>query len=216
MNILIMGPAGSGKGTMSDYIVQEYNIPHISTGDMFRENIKNQTKLGMEAKSYMDQGLLVPDDVVVGMVGERIKEDDCVNGFLLDGFPRTLPQAEFLENILKNAGKKIDVVVNLNVDFDNLVVRITGRRLCKNCKASYHVKFKPSKVEGVCDNCGSELIQRSDDTVEQLKVRLAEHEKNTKPALELYGAKGVVANIDANVPTDQVWASIKEALGRVS
>lgn len=214
MNILIMGPAGSGKGTMSDYIVKEFNIPHISTGDMLRENVKNQTLLGIQAKVLMDQGKLVPDDVVNAMVKERLLQDDCKNGFLMDGFPRTLNQAQALEEICATIGKPIDKVINLEVDFDALATRITGRRVCKNCKATYHITFNKPIVEGICDICGSPLVQRSDDTIEQLKVRLQEHEKNTKPALEFYGAKGLVQDIDASVPMETVWASIKSALGK--
>lgn len=214
MNILIMGPAGSGKGTMSDYIVKEFNIPHISTGDMLRENVKNQTLLGIQAKVLMDQGKLVPDDVVNAMVKERLLQDDCKNGFLMDGFPRTLNQAQALEEICATIGKPIDKVINLEVDFDALATRITGRRVCKNCKATYHITFNKPIVEGICDICGSPLVQRSDDTIEQLKVRLQEHEKNTKPALEFYGAKGLVQDIDASAPMETVWASIKSALGK--
>ena len=172
MNILIMGPAGSGKGTMSDYIVKEFNIPHISTGDMLRENVKNQTPLGIQAKVLMDQGKLVPDDVVNAMVKERLLQDDCKNGFLMDGFPRTLNQAQALEEICATIGKPIDKVINLEVDFDALATRITGRRVCKNCKATYHITFNKPRVEGICDICGSPLVQRSDDTIDQLKVRL--------------------------------------------
>ena len=212
MNILIMGPAGSGKGTMSDYIVKEFNIPHISTGDMLRENVKNQTPLGIQAKVLMDQGKLVPDDVVNAMVKERLLQDDCKNGFLMDGFPRTLNQAQALEEICATIGKPIDKVINLEVDFDALATRITGRRVCKNCKATYHITFNKPKVEGICDVCGSPLVQRSDDTIEQLKVRLQEHEKNTKPALEFYGAKGLVQDIDASAPMETVWARINSAL----
>ena len=214
MNILIMGPAGSGKGTMSDYIVKEFNIPHISTGDMLRENVKNQTLLGIQAKVLMDQGKLVPDDVVNAMVKERLLQDDCKNGFLMDGFPRTLNQAQALEEICATIGKPIDKVINLEVDFDALATRITGRRVCKNCKATYHITFNKPIVEGICDICGSPLVQRSDDTIEQLKVRLQEHEKNTKPALEFYGAKGLVQDIDASAQMETVWASIKSALGK--
>ena len=209
-----MGPAGSGKGTMSDYIVKEFNIPHISTGDMLRENVKNQTLLGIQAKVLMDQGKLVPDDVVNAMVKERLLQDDCKNGFLMDGFPRTLNQAQALEEICATIGKPIDKVINLEVDFDALATRITGRRVCKNCKATYHITFNKPIVEGICDICGSPLVQRSDDTIEQLKVRLQEHEKNTKPALEFYGAKGLVQDIDASAPMETVWASIKCALGK--
>ena len=181
---------------------------------MLRENVKNQTPLGIQAKVLMDQGKLVPDDVVNAMVKERLLQDDCKNGFLMDGFPRTLNQAQALEEICATIGKPIDKVINLEVDFDALATRITGRRVCKNCKATYHITFNKPKVEGICDVCGSPLVQRSDDTIEQLKVRLQEHEKNTKPALEFYGAKGLVQDIDASAPMETVWASIKSALGK--
>ncbi|MCI5774608.1 MAG: adenylate kinase [Erysipelotrichaceae bacterium] len=216
MNLLIMGPAGSGKGTMSEYIVSEYGIPHISTGDMLRENVKNQTELGKQAKILMDQGKLVSDDVVIGMVKARLQQDDCQKGFLMDGFPRTVKQAEALEEICNELNKPIQKVINLEVNFDALAERITGRRVCNNCKATYHIKNNKPKVEGVCDHCGSALVQRSDDTVEQLKVRLSEHEKNTKPALDMYASKGIVVNIDASVAPNEVWASIKDALGKAS
>lgn len=216
MNILIMGPAGSGKGTMSDFIVKEYHIPHISTGDMLRDNVKRETELGKKAKILMDQGKLVPDDVVNKMVENRLLEDDCKNGFLMDGFPRTLNQAIALEEICKRIGRPIDKVINLEVDFDQLAERITGRRVCNNCKATYHIINRKPKVDNVCDVCGHELSQRSDDTVEQLRVRLNEHENNTKPALEFYGQRGLVQNIDASVQPDMVWQSIKDALGKAS
>ncbi|MCF0114625.1 MAG: adenylate kinase, partial [Erysipelotrichaceae bacterium] len=197
MNILIMGPAGSGKGTMSELIVKEYGVTHISTGDMLRENVKNNTELGMKAKEYMNAGKLVPDELINAMVKDRLMQPDCKNGYLMDGFPRTLGQAKVFDEITAEINCPIDVVVDLEVGFDVLAERITGRRVCKTCGAIYHTKNKPSKVEGICDNCGSALTQRSDDTVEQLKVRLDEHEKNTKPVLDHYGAKGLVKTIDA-------------------
>ena len=214
MNVLIMGPAGSGKGTMSDIIVSEFPITHISTGDMLRNAVKNGTKVGMEAKVFMDEGKLVPDSVIIKMVEERLGEDDCKDGFLFDGFPRTLVQAEAFDEMLAKIGKKVDVVINLTVDFDALASRITGRRLCKNCGAIYHITNQPSKVEGICDACGSELYQRSDDTVEQLAVRLDEHDKLTKPVLAYYKEQGVVADINASQAIDDVYADIKEALSK--
>lgn len=216
MNLLIMGPAGSGKGTMSEYIVEEYNIPHISTGDMLRENVSKHTTLGEQAKILMDQGKLVSDEVVNSMVKERLQQDDCKNGFLMDGYPRTVNQAIALEKICEELNKPIEKVINLEVNFDALADRITGRRVCSNCKATYHIKNNKPKVDGICDHCGGKLVQRSDDTVEQLKVRLAEHEKNTKPALDLYSKKGIVVNIDASVAPNEVWNSIKDALGKAS
>ena len=214
MNILIMGPAGSGKGTMSELIVKEYGVTHISTGDMLIENVKNNTELGMKAKEYMNAGKLVPDELINAMVKDRLMQPDCKNGYLMDGFPRTLGQAKVFDEITAEINCPIDVVVDLEVGFDVLAERITGRRVCKTCGAIYHTKNKPSKVEGICDNCGSALTQRSDDTVEQLKVRLDEHEKNTKPVLDHYGAKGLVKTIDAGKASTEVWAEVQSALGK--
>ena len=214
MNILIMGPAGSGKGTISELIVKEYGVTHISTGDMLRENVKNNTELGMKAKEYMNAGKLVPDELINAMVKDRLMQPDCKNGYLMDGFPRTLGQAKVFDEITAEINCPIDVVVDLEVGFDVLAERITGRRVCKTCGAIYHTKNKPSKVEGICDNCGSALTQCSDDTVEQLKVRLDEHEKNTKPVLDHYGAKGLVKTIDAGKASTEVWAEVQSALGK--
>lgn len=215
MNILIMGPAGAGKGTMSDLILKEYDIPHISTGDMLRENVRNNTDLGKEAKSYMDAGKLVPDDVINAMVEARLQEPDCQKGYLLDGFPRTLVQAEAFAKIEENIGKPVQSVIALEVGFDVLTERITGRRICPKCQAIYHIKNKPSKVEGICDECGSELTQRKDDTVEQLKVRMDEYEKSTKPVIDYYDARGVVTHIDAGKPADTVFEQVKEVLSKL-
>ena len=216
MNILIMGPAGAGKGTMSDLILQEYDIPHISTGDMLRENVRNNTELGKEAKSYMEAGKLVPDDVINAMVEKRLQEPDCQKGYLLDGFPRTLVQAEAFSAIADKIGKPIESVIALEVDFEVLKDRITGRRICPKCGAIYHIRNHPSKVEGICDICGSELSQRKDDTVEQLKVRMDEYEKSTKPVIDFYEAKGVVTHINAANKPAAVFEEIKEALGRIA
>lgn len=213
MNILIMGPAGSGKGTMSEKIRDELQIPHISTGDMFRENIKNQTELGLTAQKYINEGKLVPDSLTVAMVKDRIDKDDCSAGYLLDGFPRSLPQAEALEEITVD-GKEVDIVLNLTVQFKDLVVRITGRRLCKKCGAIYHTLSHPSKVNGVCDECGGELYQRTDDTVERLRVRMKEYERATRPVLDYYLKKGLVVDIDASLPIEEVWQQVKKALGK--
>lgn len=215
MNILIMGPAGAGKGTMSDLILKEYDIPHISTGDMLRENVRNNTELGKEAKSYMDAGKLVPDDVINAMVEKRLQEPDCQKGYLLDGFPRTLVQAEAFEKIENNIGKPVESVIALEVGFDTLVERITGRRICPKCGAIYHTQNHPPKVEGICDNCGSELNQRKDDTVEQLKVRMDEYEKSTKPVIDFYAKRGVVTNIDASKESKLVFEQVKETLSKL-
>ena len=210
-----MGPAGAGKGTMSDLILKEYDIPHISTGDMLRDNVRNNTELGNLAKSYMDAGNLVPDDVIIAMVEKRLQEDDCQKGYLLDGFPRTLVQAEAFEKIENKIGKPVECVIALEVGFDTLVERITGRRICPKCGAIYHIHNKPSKVEGICDVCGSELKQRKDDTVEQLTVRMDGYEKSTKPVIDFYDKRGIVSYIDASQETAAVFEKVKEALSKL-
>lgn len=210
-----MGPAGAGKGTMSDLILKEYDIPHISTGDMLRDNVRNNTELGNLAKSYMDAGNLVPDDVIIAMVEKRLQENDCQKGYLLDGFPRTLVQAEAFEKIENKIGKPVECVIALEVGFDTLVERITGRRICLKCGAIYHIHNKPSKVEGICDVCGSELTQRKDDTVEQLTVRMDGYEKSTKPVIDFYDKRGIVSYIDASQETAAVFEKVKEALSKL-
>ena len=210
-----MGPAGAGKGTMSDLILKEYDIPHISTGDMLRDNVRNNTELGNLAKSYMDAGNLVPDDVIIAMVEKRLQEDDCQKGYLLDGFPRTLVQAEAFEKIENKIGKPVECVIALEVGFDTLVERITGRRICPKCGAIYHIHNKPSKVEGICDVCGSELTQRKDDTVEQLPVRMDGYEKSTMPVIDFYDKRGIVSYIDASQETAAVFEKVKEALSKL-
>lgn len=210
-----MGPAGAGKGTMSDLILKEYDIPHISTGDMLRDNVRNNTELGNLAKSYMDAGNLVPDDVIIAMVEKRLQENDCQKGYLLDGFPRTLVQAEAFEKIENKIGKPVECVIALEVGFDTLVERITGRRICPKCGAIYHIHNKPSKVEGICDVCGSELTQRKDDTVEQLTVRMDSYEKSTKPVIDFYDKRGIVSYIDASQETAAVFEKVKEALSKL-
>lgn len=210
-----MGPAGAGKGTMSDLILKEYDIPHISTGDMLRDNVRNNTELGNLAKSYIDAGNLVPDDVIIAMVEKRLQEDDCQKGYLLDGFPRTLVQAEAFEKIENKIGKPVECVIALEVGFDTLVERITGRRICPKCGAIYHIHNKPSKIEGICDVCGSELTQRKDDTVEQLTVRMDGYEKSTKPVIDFYDKRGIVSYIDASQETAAVFEKVKEALSKL-
>lgn len=215
MNILIMGPAGAGKGTMSDLILKEYDIPHISTGDMLRENVRNNTELGLTAKSYMESGRLVPDDVINAMVEKRLQEDDCQKGYLLDGFPRTLVQAQAFEKISEKIGKPVECVLALEVDFDVLKERITGRRVCPKCGAIYHIHNFPSKVEGICDVCGSELKQRSDDTVEKLTQRMEEYENSTKPVIDFFEDKNVVKHLNAAEKPEIVFGKIQETLNQL-
>ena len=207
-----MGPAGAGKGTMSDLILKEYEIPHISTGDMLRENVKQGTDLGNEAKSYMEAGKLVPDDVINAMVEERLQQPDCQKGYLLDGFPRTLVQAEAFNKIAEKIGKPVESVIALEVDFEVLKDRITGRRICSDCGAIFHIRNHAPKVEGVCDECGGTLTQRKDDTVEQLTVRMEEYENNTKPVIDFFEKLGVVKHINASRDKKEVFAEIKETL----
>ena len=216
MNILIMGPAGAGKGTMSDLIIKEYDIPHISTGDMLRENVRNNTELGQQAKSYMDAGKLVPDELINAMVEKRLQEPDCQKGYLLDGFPRTLVQAKAFEEMADRIGKPVESVLALEVGFDTLTDRITGRRICPKCGAIYHIRNHPSTVEGICDECGSQLQQRKDDTVEQLKVRMEEYDNKTKPIIDYFEPKGVVTHIDASRNAGETFAQVKEALGKAA
>lgn len=216
MNVLIMGPAGAGKGTMSDLIIKEFDIPHISTGDMLRENVNNHTKLGELATSYMQAGQLVPDDVINAMVETRLQEPDCQKGYLMDGYPRTLVQAEALKDITAKIGKTVETVIVLEVEFDILAERITGRRICPNCKSIYHIKNHPSKLEGVCDVCGSSLQQRKDDTIEQLKVRMSEYDNSTKPVIDFYEKQGIVVHVDASQNSEKVFLDVKKALGKVA
>lgn len=215
MNVLIMGAAGSGKGTMAEKIIEKFHIPHISTGNMFRANIYAKTPLGLEAKTYIDGGHLVPDEVTINMIRERLLEPDCQRGYLVDGFPRTLAQAQAFEDIASQIGKPVEVVINLQVQLDDLADRVTGRRLCEKCGAIYHIKNHPSAVEGVCDICGGKLFHRSDDTVEQLATRLKEHVLLTKPVMEFYGKRHLVHNVNAAQPIDKVFADIERILSSV-
>ena len=213
MKLLIMGRPGAGKGTQAVNIREYYNIPHISTGDMFRAAIKNQTQLGLLAKSYMDQGGLVPDEVTIGIVKERLLEDDCKKGFLLDGFPRTIAQAEALTQFLNEEGIKLDAVLDVNVPAEILVRRMVGRRVCKNCGATYHVEFSPSKVEGICDNCGNPLIQRADDTEATASNRLKVYDEQTAPLLAYYNKQNLLKTVNGDQPVDKVFEDIKNVLG---
>ncbi|BFH16953.1 adenylate kinase [Paenibacillus melissococcoides] len=212
MNILFMGPPGAGKGTQAERIVAEFGIPHISTGDAFRKAMNEGTPIGLKAKQYIDQGLLVPDDVTVGIVRERLAQPDCEAGFLLDGFPRTLAQAEALDGILTELGRKLDHVINLSVDRDLLLARLTGRRICKSCGATYHVIFNPPTQAGVCDKCQGELYQRSDDTEEKVGTRLDEYINKTAPLLEYYGNKGLLRQVDGEKEIDTVTSEIVSLL----
>lgn len=209
---ILLGPPGAGKGTQAAKIVEKYHIPHISTGDIFRENIKQGTPLGKKAQEYISKGELVPDDLVCDIATDRLDRDDCRNGFILDGFPRTVPQAERLDEYLKAKGQKLDVVVNLEVGEDVLMPRLTGRRVCRKCGASYHLINMPPKVEGVCDVCGGELFQRPDDNEETVKNRIAVYDAQTKPLIDYYEKAGIIANIDGTKPLEETFASVCKAL----
>jgi len=212
MNILFMGPPGAGKGTQAERITASYGIPHISTGDAFRLAMKQGTPLGLQAKSFVDQGLLVPDEVTNGIVRERLAAPDCESGFLLDGFPRTIAQANALDEMLAEMGRKIDHVINLKVDRSLLLARLTGRRICKSCGSTYHVLFNPPKQEGVCDKCGGELYQRSDDTEEKVGTRLDEYTSKTAPLLAYYADKNLLFELNGEKDIEQVTADIDSLL----
>ena len=213
MKIILMGPPGAGKGTQAEKLVELYQIPHISTGDMFRKAQKDGTELGLRAKEYMEQGQLVPDEVTVGIVRERLAEADCKDGFLLDGFPRTVQQADALDGILKDLGMVLARVINIEVDKAFLVDRLTGRRVCRTCGATFHVVNKAPKVEGVCDKCGGELYQRNDDKIETVSNRLDVYAAQTAPLIEYYQSKGIMSSIDGSKSMEDVLADIRSALG---
>ena len=212
MNIILMGLPGAGKGTQASEIVKTFPIPHISTGDMFRKAIKDETDLGKEAKSYMDRGELVPDEVTVGIVKERISEDDAKKGFLLDGFPRTIDQAESLSQIMSELDREIDAVINIEVPEEELMNRLTGRRICEKCGTTYHLVFNPPKVDGICDIDGGKLYQREDDNPETVSNRLSVNVKQSKPILEYYNNKGVLKNIDGSKDIDEVTNDVIDIL----
>ncbi|RSL28817.1 adenylate kinase [Salibacterium salarium] len=212
MNLILMGLPGAGKGTQAENIVEKHQIPHISTGDMFRAAIKEETDLGKQAKSYMDAGELVPDEVTVGIVRERLGKNDCQRGFLLDGFPRTVTQAEALEDILSDMDKSLDYVLNINVDRENLEERLTGRRVSPTSGKTYHVHFNPPEVDGVCDVDGSELIQRDDDKPETVKKRLDVNIEQQQPLIDFYEKKGYLRNIDGDQDIDKVFQDVEELL----
>lgn len=213
MNMILLGPPGAGKGTQAVNIVEKYGVPHISTGDIFRENIKNGTELGKKAQEYMNRGELVPDELVCEIATDRLSREDCAEGFLLDGFPRTVFQAEKLDEFLTANGKKVDAVINLEVEKEELITRLTGRRVCRKCGASFHVVNIPPKTEGVCDYCGGELYQRDDDTVETAENRISVYDTQTKPLVDYYTKAGCIVNIDGATGLENVFADIVTALG---
>ena len=213
MKIIMLGAPGAGKGTQAKKIAAKYNIPHISTGDIFRANIKNQTELGMKAKTYMDQGLLVPDELVVDLVADRLNEKDCQTGCVLDGFPRTIPQAEALDKALEAMGQKADYAIDVDVPDENIVHRMGGRRACVGCGATYHLEYAPTKVEGVCDVCGKDLILRDDDKPETVLKRLSIYHAQTQPLIDYYTNAGILKSVDGTVDMNDVFAAIVEILG---
>lgn len=213
MRAVLLGPPGAGKGTQAVKLVEKYGVPQISTGDIFRKNIKEGTELGKKAQEYMNSGQLVPDELVVDLVKDRLMQDDCANGYLLDGFPRTIYQAEQLDKFLAENGQKLDAVINFEVGHDTLMVRLTGRRICKKCGASYHIANIPPKVEGICDKCGGELEQRKDDTVETAEKRISVYEESTAPLIGYYTKTGALKNFNAEKDHDVVFKEIVAELG---
>ena len=213
MKIIMLGAPGAGKGTQAKMIADKYQIPHISTGDIFRANIKNGTELGMKAKTYMDQGLLVPDELVVDLVVDRLAQEDCVNGCVLDGFPRTIPQAECLDAALAAKGEAIDYAVDVDVPDENIINRMSGRRACVACGATYHIVHIPTKVEGVCDRCGESLILRDDDKPETVKKRLDVYHAQTQPLIDYYTSKNVLKTVDGTQDMEAVFQAIVDILG---
>lgn len=212
MKIIMLGAPGAGKGTQAKMIADKYGVPHISTGDIFRANIKNGTELGMEAKKYMDQGLLVPDELTVKILLDRVAADDCKNGYVLDGFPRTIPQAEVLDNALNGLGDKIDYAIDVDVPDENIVKRMSGRRACLACGATYHMEHVPPKAEGICDRCGKELVLRDDDKAETVLNRLKVYHEQTQPLIDFYGAKGILKTVDGTQPMEDVFGAIVKIL----
>jgi adenylate kinase len=212
-NLILLGPPGAGKGTQAGRIVAEYGIPHISTGDILRSAVKNQTQMGLEAKKFMDAGELVPDSVVIGIVKDRLQEPDTAKGFLMDGFPRTIPQAEALDEVLESLGRSVSKTLVLLVDEDLLISRLTGRRICRSCQTPFHVLFTPPKQDGVCDVCGGELYHRDDDTEATVRNRLEVYQNQTEPLIDYYDRAGVVARIDGAQAPDVTYEDIRVALG---
>ena len=213
MKIIMLGAPGAGKGTQAKMIADKYQVPHISTGDIFRANIKNGTELGKKAKEYMDQGLLVPDELVVDLVVDRLAQEDCANGCVLDGFPRTIPQAEALDAALAAKGEAIDYAIDVDVPDENIINRMSGRRACVACGATYHLVHIPTKVEGICDRCGEGLILRDDDKPETVKKRLGVYHEQTQPLIDYYTAKNVLKSVDGTVDMGAVFQAIVNILG---
>ena len=213
MKFIMLGAPGAGKGTQAKQIADKYSIPHISTGDIFRANIKNGTELGKKAKQYMDQGALVPDELTCDLVMDRIQQDDCKNGFVLDGFPRTIPQAEALDAALGKINEKMDYAIDVDVPDENIVNRMSGRRACLNCGATYHLISIPPKVEGICDRCGSEIVLREDDKPETVQKRLKVYHEQTQPLIDYYKNQGILKSVDGTQPMDEVFKAIVTILG---
>ena len=213
MKIIMLGAPGAGKGTQAKKIASKYSIPHISTGDIFRANIKNGTELGKKAKTYMDQGLLVPDELVVDLVVDRVAADDCANGYVLDGFPRTIPQAEALDAALEKKGEAMDYAINVEVPDENIVKRMSGRRACVACGATYHIEHIPPKTEGICDTCGKELILRDDDKPETVLKRLNVYHEQTQPLIDYYTNSGILKEVDGTIDIEEVFNEIVKIQG---
>ena len=213
MKIIMLGAPGAGKGTQAKMLAEKYGIPHISTGDIFRANIKEGTELGKKAKEFMDKGLLVPDELVIDLIMDRFKADDCKKGYILDGFPRTIPQAEALDKALAAVGEKMDYAINVEVPDENIVNRMSGRRACVGCGATYHIKYNPTKVEGICDVCGKELILRDDDKPETVLNRLKVYHYQTQPLIDYYGKTGIVKEVDGTVDMNDVFNAIVNIIG---
>lgn len=214
MKIIMLGAPGAGKGTQAKMIAEKYQVPHISTGDIFRANIKKGTELGMEAKKYMDQGQLVPDELTVRILLDRVAQDDCSNGYVLDGFPRTIPQAEVLDNALAKLGDKIDYAINVDVPDENIIKRMSGRRACLACGATYHIEHVPPKKDGICDTCGQELVLRDDDQPETVKNRLKVYHEQTQPLIDFYTKKDILKTVDGTVDMKDVFAAIVSILAK--
>lgn len=213
MRLILLGAPGAGKGTQAVILAEEFKVPHISTGDIFRNNIKNGTELGKKAKEYMDKGLLVPDEITIEIVKDRLKQDDCKDGFILDGFPRTIPQAEYLDKVLNELNAPLDKVLNISVSDEIIVDRMSGRRTCTSCGASYHVINNPPKKEGVCDNCGADIIQRADDKEETVKQRLKTYHEQTEPLIDYYKKQGKLVTVNGENKIDDTKKEVLKVLG---